>query len=674
MYPSSSSVERSADETLQLSKRTTRACDACYKRKIKCDAAVPRCNWCSHHNTPCLFERKIKRGRKVVSRVPDPGWFSYSSVICMKLTSLESLISQQRSQQNTQASSMISAIEGSDSPLSRTQSSVSSSVPLHFAGRKLGVISLFTGIPFLLPEGQEWVQSRTGERLAFDRFAPGRAPWERQRNFNSTTLLADFQPFQSRELPDRSIVEMELDIYRTSLMRRIFPVIDPVLFLDTIKAAYHQPHSNPSNNGQCSTKACIFAFAAFVIFVLAPGSNKERRDFPPLDGEACSVKAQYLVSQVLQENATLDGLQAVAMLALIELVAGNLQSADYYGSIAVRMIFMLGAHIYSDQPSWHPKSSHNPDSRVQTHLRNIFWLCYTLHQDVSLRTGQAQPFSEENCDLTLPPGYVDELYTSLAFHHHSAELPETPIFPMDLRLSIIKSRAYSALYSFRSRKKTDAEILQHIRELDDELERWRLSVPPQWRPTLSFSHETPDPNLSMHSVILRLNYHLCMTIIHQASSRCQSWRAGQAGIMDGVSSSLALSVEASRSTLLYLGTAEHVLADGAFWILIFYPMSALLAIFCNILQNPGDLQASKDLGLLRNATKMVERVFLRQAYSVNEMVHIKLVVEFVKELCRLATCAMDRAWSERARDGSGSGSGSGGSVAGGGVKWDTSIL
>jgi phospholipid N-methyltransferase len=76
-------------------------------------------------------------------------------------------------------------------------------------------------------------------------------------------------------------------------------------------------------------------------------------------------------------------------------------------------------------------------------------------------------------------------------------------------------------------------------------------------------------------------------------------------------------------------------------------MSALLAIFCNILQNPADPQASKDLALLKSATGMLERVFLRQAYSVNELMHVKLVADFVNELCRLATCAMDKAWKER---------------------------
>lgn len=76
-------------------------------------------------------------------------------------------------------------------------------------------------------------------------------------------------------------------------------------------------------------------------------------------------------------------------------------------------------------------------------------------------------------------------------------------------------------------------------------------------------------------------------------------------------------------------------------------MSALLAIFCNILQHPLDPQASKDIGLLRTATGIMERIFLRQLSSVNEVVHIKLIADFVTELNRLAQCAIDKAWNER---------------------------
>ncbi|KAL3429568.1 hypothetical protein BDV09DRAFT_190020 [Aspergillus tetrazonus] len=40
--------------------RIARSCDACYLRKIKCDAATPKCDWCSHHDLACTFTRLSK--------------------------------------------------------------------------------------------------------------------------------------------------------------------------------------------------------------------------------------------------------------------------------------------------------------------------------------------------------------------------------------------------------------------------------------------------------------------------------------------------------------------------------------------------------------------------------------------------------------------------------------
>lgn len=230
---------------------------------------------------------------------------------------------------------------------------------------------------------------------------------------------------------------------------------------------------------------------------------------------------------------------------------------NYFGAVAARLLFMVGANLTSSRVV--QESEHS--EKKQKLLRNLFWLCYTIDKDVALRTGQPPTIADENCDLTLPPGYLDRAFID---PHTDLETGYEPIFPFDLRLSIIKSRAHSSLYSVHALNKSDADLLKSIRELDDELEDWRLSVPAHCRPTMSFAPESTDPNISMHRVMLRLNYYLCMTIIHQASSRCKAWMQGS-GMMDGVSSSLALSVEASRSTLCYLEAAEHVLVDGVFW-------------------------------------------------------------------------------------------------------------
>ncbi|KAJ5904891.1 uncharacterized protein N7473_001807 [Penicillium subrubescens] len=235
----------------------------------------------------------------------------------------------------------------------------------------------------------------------------------------------------------------------------------------------------------------------------------------------------------------------------------------------------------------------------------------------------------------------------MARYHHNRELPQDAIFPVNLRLNIIKSKIYRASYSFRSLQISEAELLKEACELNDALEKWRLSVPRKWRPTLSISRETPDSSLSVQTVMLRLSYYLCVTIIHAAITQCKALATDRSEVMDAVRSSLAFSVEASRSTLLYLETAEPVLSDGLFWTLAFYPMTAVLTIFCNILQIRSGDQAVKDLCLLERVTVIMDRVSLRQSPSINEKTHVKMVAAFVAELFLLARCAIAKANNER---------------------------
>jgi hypothetical protein len=75
-------------------------------------------------------------------------------------------------------------------------------------------------------------------------------------------------------------------------------------------------------------------------------------------------------------------------------------------------------------------------------------------------------------------------------------------------------------------------------------------------------------------------------------------------------------------------------------------MSALLTIFCSILQNPLDPHSREDLDRLKVATVMMERIFSRKLPDT-ELEHFRVVAEFIMELKRLAECAIDKAWAEQ---------------------------
>lgn len=64
---------------------------------------------------------------------------------------------------------------------------------------------------------------------------------------------------------------------------------------------------------------------------------------------------------------------------------------------------------------------------------------------------------------------------------------------------------------------------------------------------------------SEERVTIHLEYHHLVATTHEATGRCRSW-SGQLEI-EGVNSSLALAVAASRSTPVYLRAIVHILVD-----------------------------------------------------------------------------------------------------------------
>ena len=248
---------------------------------------------------------------------------------------------------------------------------------------------------------------------------------------------------------------------------------------------------------------------------------------------------------------------------------GNIDAASMYHAVACRTVFALGGHTIVP-PSPGGERELSPQERHDSHVRMIFWLCYGFDKDIALRSGQPPIISDDFCDLTLPEGYPEGVFGARRDHYTPEDSP-TPFLPGDLRLALLKSKAVKALYSAASLRKSDAELLRTIRELDEELERWRASIPEEFTPALSVRRDVKlvgDLNKSsnMLHIELHLDYHYLLNIIHCASGRCVvDWNGPDSDKSFGVQSSLELSVTASRSTIIYLSAAAHRLAGEAFW-------------------------------------------------------------------------------------------------------------
>lgn len=244
---------------------------------------------------------------------------------------------------------------------------------------------------------------------------------------------------------------------------------------------------------------------------------------------------------------------------------GKLKSAAVTNSIAAHFVFYLGAH--NEWPTQSPNQQQNIDSDgVKTHLRNLFWVCYTIDKELCLRIRQPSALSDDHCDLAVSLQYLETISSEFARGLPLKKLHPVFLFPIDIKLSQIKSRAYDSLYSKAAFRKSNMELLMTIRTLDASLEAWRMAVPENCRPSVTFHEMRLDPvDLRIRALFLRLDYLYCVTVIHQASNRCLQSNMMFHGTGPAIGSSIALAVEASRSSLKNLESACHIITEGACW-------------------------------------------------------------------------------------------------------------
>ncbi|KAF4441618.1 transcriptional activator Mut3p [Fusarium acutatum] len=508
-------------------------------------------------------------------------------------------------------------ISQAPSPAGGFSSSVSYG-QLHYGGCHFGHISQHNGLPLLSEEGRQWIISKTGHEVILN---PGATDHSNPSQSPAPHVYHDQRDLY--ELPDRSITEKAFDTFIHSSFSLVFPVVERVLFKDTIELAYQPYTGDVPSLEHLSAKVGVLAFLSTIVLF-----QDTFADALSIDTDLCATKARYLLTDVL-EIASINNLQIVFMLNMHEIFSGRLRSGAMFHAIACRMVFTLGGHTY---------------------------ISY-----IALRTGQPPLMSDDYCDLTLPETYFDcyeylpklnESLPQVSFEEESL----MPHLPGDPRLSQLKDKTSRLLYSAQAAKKSHAQLLCDIRELDEELEAWRQSVPPSFRPALSITNESQVALQGMHlprtmrQITLHLDYHHLMIAIHRASGRCMEPDPGnpndQPEWVPGVESSNALALEASRSTLVYLRAAMCGVAGEAFWVIVFYPTAAMITLFFNILLYPLHERAEQDLELLKAAADLINNLPVRRL-TTSEVSHMKLINDFVVELVRLGRSAICKATMER---------------------------
>ncbi|EGR46512.1 N-terminal fungal transcription regulatory domain-containing protein [Trichoderma reesei QM6a] len=627
-----------------------RACDTCFRQKIQCLRPDPRlpCNWCSHHSLTCTVSRyNARRSKNTEKKLLD------------RIRQLEQALAERSLPQHLDVAKSPRRLESTPCALHKNAFLGKTKNPSCEDGGVHPHIDIASylfarnwyhkGFPIVSETGLNWIASRTlSDTTALKEYC---------LHEESSGILCGSWPTSSGDkpapamatsLPDRSLVQAWLASLPGSSFQILFPALDKVLFEETIETAYCDRHPllHPD---VLSARACLWATLAVVALL-----RKSGRFSSLVSREMCAERAQYFVELYIDHDHSpndINFVQACFLLHKYRIAIGQYETASYMLSTAHSRVERLNGHLH--HPMEHG-SNVEPSllERRRNHLRKLFWLCYTHVQDLVLPSDLRTRSVTQKPDLRDPdrhlghdvflqmPGEtVDiEIMGSIAWERILSFLPGDP------HLGLLKENVYELLYSPSALEIIDSELLVRIRQLDDELEDWRLAIPPVLRPKLSI---TPVQGILwnhtfssyLRSVQLQLEYHFLVTFIHTPVRRFGATQ-GQHTILpeelhSAMHSSIDLSLEASRSTLRLLREPIAMVRQDTFWRATMYPIVAAMPLFLDILIHPHDGRREEDIGLILSASEVVEKL-RKQCVSEYENRHIEQTSEFLRELVRHA--------------------------------------
>ncbi|KAI5291844.1 hypothetical protein KEM52_000056 [Ascosphaera acerosa] len=344
-----------------------------------------------------------------------------------------------------------------------------------------------------------------------------------------------------------------------------------------------------------------------------------------------------VLTELTTRNTDLLSVQALLGMALFLQGTPNPQPTFFLVAAAIRVAHGIGLHKRGYGFNLHPIEVEQ--------RRRVFWIAYMLDKDICLRSGRPAVQDDDDMNVDLPS---DDPPDNVGNVPLSGGQGKVNLFRVMCRFAMIASKVYRKLYSARAAQQSDGELLNIIGELDREIEEWKNSIPLDVRP----EHEikTTHPPLMIHIIILHLGYYNCLATIHRMSVHHGYWTSRLSNyaiqglnarpLNPRVFSSAAICVQAARYTINLI----KLIPDGDFscvWLILYFPISALVTLFAHILQNPQDARARADVKLMSTVVSFLSRLATDESNG-----SVKRMLSVCSEFERIAKVVVEKAERE----------------------------
>ncbi|KAK2021828.1 fungal-specific transcription factor domain-containing protein [Colletotrichum zoysiae] len=627
-------------------RRIARACDMCRKKKIKCDGKLPACSHCINYKTDCVFtqvekKRNPPKGAKYIEGLENrlgrmenllrlSGLLGEDDDGDTDLGTLEKRLAekQQQSRQASQAFSnptspsqatsgqndrTATPHSGAESPESTKDShkeardgdkhmaSVAeekgneeevealSELMCSLVTNQSGetrYIGSSSGFSIFSPKGIQWVNEKTGDN-SFQQMISDVSLDDHKWTAWKPEVFSDlFRRPIFRPLPPKAeALSLLKDFFEN--FNCMFPLFHQPTFMHLVERQYSDdPYEG---TGWWASLNCALAIAhrLRVMSNLVPQEEDDK-------AWGYIKNALGTFAELTMRNTDLLSVQALLGMALFMQGTPNPQPTVLLVATAIRLAHTIGLHKRGTGFNLNP-------IEIEQRKR-VFWIAYMLDKDLCLRAGRPPAQDDDDLNVELPDADPEDNIGNIPLADGKGKMN---LFRVMCEFATIESKVYTRLYATKATKQSNGELLNTIGELDQELEEWKDRIPIDFRPEheIKASH-TP---LILHVVMLHLAYYNCLTTIHRMSVHHGYWTSRLSNyaiqglnakpLNPRVFSSAALCTAAARasiSLLKYMPQGD----SPSVWLILYFPVSALMTLFGNILQNPMDPRAKSDTRLM----------------------------------------------------------------------------
>ncbi|CAG8529255.1 1307_t:CDS:2 [Cetraspora pellucida] len=499
----------SGEEESSKRRRVARACDACRRKKVRCDGVQsgsdpPSCTNCRIYNYECSFidapkkrgppkgyiealETRLQRMESVLGNLVQSGNLPESVInsnlewININENSFKNNIGNNLPKSHDSPSSNneeLNPMKSHESHDSDTDECLSSdgdhSCDLSDSMGQLSIdvsghtryIGNSSGITIIKKFAKKILKDNSNHR---------------QECFTKPITHSD----KTSKLPPKELRDQLLDIYWREC-HSYMPFINKEEFMEK----YNDLENNQS--------LIILLYAMFAITAKhhqGPAVYKNPDD-PSTVGEEYIERAKELLKDEF-DNPTITNVQALVLLA------GNLQgsknpSSWLYVGIAIRLAQDMGLH--RDSSKW------NLDARQTEIRRRVWWSCVMIDRLSSAQLGRPLAINEAEFDVDLPTnGLLPDDPTSNAWIEA-------------LKIILILGRVLSHVYGIKAQQNINNNNQCLLPSLHAALNEWKEKLPKELQ--YDYSNLTFDGPINRKKLLAHLLFYTVQILLHRPHIRC----------------------------------------------------------------------------------------------------------------------------------------------------------